>query len=123
MFSISFGVPCLCTAASARLGDVGEPIQIEDFPHSLSTTAARDRSRIDSYGCAPATDESGPEVVYQFSIQERGLVTADVLGDGAGVDIDLHLLRSVSTIGRQAQDCLVRIIEGCPKLLNRVRIS
>ena len=110
VFSISFGLSLVfCTAALARLGDVGEPIQIEGFPYiHSSTTAARDRSRIDNYGCAPATDESGPEVVYQFSIQERGVVTADVLGDGAGVDIDLHLLRSVSTIGRQAQDCLVR---------------
>ena len=65
---------------------------VESFPyrHSASTTGGA--SVFDSYACAPSTDESGPEVVYQVDVAEPGYLAGRLVGLPAGVDVDLHLL-------------------------------
>jgi len=52
-------------------------------------------SNWDSYSCAPNTDESGGEVVYQVDVPRSGVLTAAVQ-DGEGVDIDVHILASAN---------------------------
>lgn len=50
-----------------------------------------------TYSCAPATDESGRELVYTFTTAQDGVLTAtldDVSGDL--VDIDVHLLSAAT---------------------------
>ncbi|MDH5491815.1 MAG: hypothetical protein OEY14_07670, partial [Myxococcales bacterium] len=48
-------------------------------------------SRWDAYGCAPGTDEGGPEWIYLVEVLEIGVLGVSVLDD-AGVDIDVHIL-------------------------------
>jgi hypothetical protein len=60
--------------------------------------------RWDRYACAPDTDESGPEQVHTFAIDQLGLLRAtidDVPGDE--IDIDVHLLA-----GDSPGDCVKR---------------
>lgn len=68
------------------------PIVVDSFPfvHAGDTTAAPGDA-IDSYACAPSTDESGGELVYRVDLPGPGAVIADVV-DGADVDVDVHLL-------------------------------
>ncbi len=82
-------------------GSWANPIVVDTFPfsHSGDTTNAPSDA-VDSYSpCAPGTDESGGEYVYQVVITEAGQLTAtvdDVAGDS--VDVDVHLLSdSVAT--------------------------
>lgn len=49
-------------------------------------------SVIDRYGCAPGTDEGGPEVVYRVTLPSEGLLVASVDGLPPGVDVDVHIL-------------------------------
>jgi hypothetical protein len=60
------------------------------YTHSYSTTGGT--TEFDSYRCAPETDESGPEVVYQVDLEEPGVLFARI-EDGEGVDVDVHLLQ------------------------------
>jgi hypothetical protein len=60
------------------------------FVHSYTTTGGP--SNIDSYACAPDTDESGPERTYQVELTEPGFLAITVFGMPAGVDVDAHLL-------------------------------
>ena len=84
-------------------GTMGEPIEIEQFPYSdLRWTAGAASDDLDRYSCAPDTDESGPEMLYTFSVAEAGTLRLTV-SDDDGVDVDLHLLD-----GPTAEDCLVR---------------
>jgi hypothetical protein len=46
---------------------------------------------LDAYACSPATDESGPELVYRVTVPADGFLSAAVY-DESGVDIDLHIL-------------------------------
>jgi|GEM_PF-964903 len=70
------------------------------YSHSSSTTGGLDA--FDAYSCAPGVNESGPERVYAIDVPESGLLTATV-SDGAGVDVDVHILQSLS-----ASACLAR---------------
>ena len=84
-------------------GTIGEPIEIEQFPYSdLRWTAGAASDQLDRYSCAPDTDESGPEMLYTFSVAEAGTLRLTV-SDDDGVDVDLHLLT-----GPTADDCLTR---------------
>ncbi|HEV8324804.1 MAG TPA: hypothetical protein VG389_24520, partial [Myxococcota bacterium] len=63
------------------------------FPfHDDNDTSASSTRNFASYGCAPAIDESGPEVVYRLTIAIPGFVSAAVDDAAAGVDVDLQLL-------------------------------
>lgn len=73
-------------------GTRGAPRDITAFPFSdFRWTAGAASDRIDSYACAPDTDESGPEVLYRFQAATAG--TLEVLvSDDVGVDVDVHVL-------------------------------
>jgi len=59
-------------------------------------------SSFDHYSCAPATDESGAEIVYQVTLPTSGFLSAAVQ-EQPGVDVDVHLLSSLDP-----QACLAR---------------
>lgn len=67
------------------------PYEITSFPFSHSDdTSVSGVREFDIYNCSPA-DESGPEVVYFFTVDRSGTLTATV-DDGEGDDMDVHLL-------------------------------
>jgi len=71
-------------------------IEVDTFPYVDSNTTSGMPSRIDGYSCPPSTgSEAGPEVVYRLTILQPGNLTVS-LSDGAGVDIDPHLLAACS---------------------------
>lgn len=79
------------------------PTVITSFPFiDTQNTSNSTLSSFNAYSCAAGTNESGPEVVYQFTLQGAGTIVASVQ-DGAGVDIDLHLLTA-----NDSQTCLTR---------------
>ncbi len=63
------------------------------FVYNDSTTGGGDD--FDNYSCAPGTNESGPERVVQVTVPSDGTLSATVT-DGAGVDIDVHILSAHS---------------------------
>ena len=66
-------------------GTAGEPIEIDAFPLSdLRWTAGAASDQIDRYACAPDTDESGPEMLYTFSVAEGGTLRLTVSDDSGG---------------------------------------
>ena len=82
--------------AGAAGGTCGSPIVISSFPYNDNNTTFGKASSMNGYSIPPATgSEAGPEVVYQFSVPTSGSLTVTVT-DGAGVDIDPHLLSSCS---------------------------
>lgn len=84
-------------------GTRGEPREITSFPYSdFRWTAGAASDVLDSYSCAPDTDESGPEVLYRFEAATRGLLEV-VVSDDVGVDVDVHVLTAVD-----GEACLAR---------------
>jgi hypothetical protein len=86
-------------------GSASDPIIIDQLPftHSASTLASP-HSVIGSYpGCKAAQDESGPELVYRLELKAPTPVRMAVF-DGAGVDVDIHLLGAKPT----GDDCIDR---------------
>jgi len=76
---------------------------VSTFPfHDQANTATEGASLLAAYDCSPSTNEGGPEIVYQVDVPADGFLSAAVT-DGAGVDIDLHILRAID-----AQQCLDR---------------
>lgn len=93
----------------ARPGDLGEPLVVPAFPFVHAASTVGRQSSIDRYSCAPNLSEVGPEVVYRTEVVRSGALTAWVDGDTAQVDIDVHLLSSLSLDGtRTATACLAR---------------
>lgn len=73
-------------------GTRGAPRDITRFPYSdFRWTAGAASDVIDSYACAPDTDESGPEVLYRFEAATAGTLEV-VVSDDVGVDVDVHVL-------------------------------
>lgn len=73
-------------------GALTNPFVVDTYPHHHDyTTNVAGPSNFDVYSCAPTTGEYGPEIVYKLLLPGEGLLTASVT-DGAGVDIDLHIL-------------------------------
>ena len=65
---------------------------VDTFPFSdQRDTSVEGESLLDGYSCSPATDESGPEILYLVSVPADGFLSTAVY-DGDGVDIDVHLL-------------------------------
>jgi hypothetical protein len=92
---------------SASDGGVNCPpglICVSTFPyHDDNDTSASTSRQYDGYGCSPATDESGPEIIYRLDLSEAGFLSAAVADDVPGVDIDLQLLGS-----QDPADCIDR---------------
>jgi hypothetical protein len=82
---------------ACALGRACNPILIDVFPFiDRRDTTASASDEIDVYACAPATDESGPEVFYRVDLPAPGLLSVsvdDVPGDA--VDVDVHLLSEI----------------------------
>ncbi len=69
---------------------------VDSFPfHDENDTAASGARALAGYSCAPATDESGPEVVYRVTVPADGFLSAAVDDALPGVDIDVHLLAAL----------------------------
>jgi hypothetical protein len=95
--------------AAPGVGSFDDPILVDAFPYiAAGTTVEPISDVIDSYSCAAATDESGPEQIYRFTLAAPARVTAWVEGDGGSVDIDVHLLDDATLSGSQATGCLAR---------------
>lgn len=78
------------------------PYRIDAFPFGdTRDTAAEGQSELQGYSCS-AADESGPEVVYVFTVVEQATLRVEV-DCGDGVDVDVHLLD-----GAEATACLAR---------------
>jgi len=89
--------------AGDHAGTADDPIPIGSFPfRDFRNTRYATSSIFDYYSAAPDVNESGPEYIYVLVLPGPGTLTASVL-DAPGVDIDLHLLGSLS-----ADDCLAR---------------
>ena len=69
-----------CTSSSEILGNNSNPGSTQD---------------IDSYGCDPAIDETGPEYVFSYSVAEDTPVTVELTG--LFDDLDLFVLEANST--------------------------
>jgi len=85
-------------------GTASEPIAITGFPYTdLRWTAGAASDDIDSYSCAPSTDESGPEMLYTFQAATAGTLEV-VVSDESGVDIDVHVMTAPSGDACLARD-------------------
>jgi hypothetical protein len=83
-------------------GTHGCPYKVATFPFTDSRdTSSVSTSQFAVYNCSTA-DESGPEVVYVVTVDEKGTLTATV-DCGGGVDVDVHLLE-----GDDKNACLAR---------------
>ncbi len=69
-----------------------------EFTDSRDTTEAVS-DEFDIYPGHEGVDESGPEVVYSFTLDEPARLAAAIdFAEPAGVDVDLHLLSSTSPV-------------------------
>lgn len=97
----------LAVEGASPLGTSTNPIVVDGFPYvDARDTSESPQSLYDTYGCAPATDEGGPEWVYKVSVPSGGELSVeldDVAGDD--VDVDVHLL---SDLEQGAGSCVVR---------------
>ena len=66
------------------------------FVHSDNTQLSN-RSDFDSYGCASSTDESGPEIVYRFTLPHDGFLALELSDMESGADVDIHLLSALDS--------------------------
>ncbi len=102
-YSLDLTLSTEAPPAPPGAGTFQNPILIEAFPyHDDRTTSGAASDVADSYTCAPEKGETGPEVVYRFTVTVPGTVTVSVV-DKTGVDIDLHLLWAADPAA-----CLVR---------------
>lgn len=77
-------------------------ICVDSFPFVASgDTSTSSRRDLSAYACAPDTDESGPEVVYQVDLDEDGYLAASL--DDWDRDVDVHILGSLDAL-----DCIDR---------------
>ena len=94
------------------LGNYETPIEIHTLPflHAGDTSSSL-VSQIDFYtGCNSEADESGPEIVYELTLEEETALRMMVF-DREGVDVDIHLLDHTVS----ASSCMARahrLIEG-----------
>ncbi len=71
------------------------------FTHSGNTSVSS-LDAWDSYSCAPGTNESGPEIIYEVELDALSQLVVSV-DDAYGVDVDVHILTSLSN-----DDCVAR---------------
>ena len=70
---------------------------IDSLPATVSGNTTGSASLWDSYGCAPGTDESGPEDLYEIVLPSDGFLAITLSGLPSGVDVDVHLLSDVDS--------------------------
>jgi hypothetical protein len=100
-------------------GTWADPIAPDYLPlYDENDTSTSSTNDIDTYDCAPSTDESGPEVIYTFTTSNSGTFRA-ALTDGSGVDVDIHLLQNPTISSGVASGCIDRaheelVVESLP---------
>jgi hypothetical protein len=77
--------------------------RLPDF-HDARNTKDATSSVVDSYPGFEKTNESGPEFVYMFALQDKARVKASLALEPSGTDVDVHLLSSVDPIALVARD-------------------
>ncbi|MEZ4310659.1 MAG: phosphodiester glycosidase family protein [Polyangiaceae bacterium] len=111
-FLASFAAVAACPSvlqAAPGAGTLSDPLRVDAFPYAIKgDTSVSVSNEIDAYDCAPATDESGPEIVYKFELSAPARVTAWVEGDTDVVDIDVQLLDGLNVMGGYATGCVAR---------------
>ena len=89
-------------------GTPADPIEPPSWPMvDAGTTAGAPTDVWDRYDCAPDTLETGPEVLYRFTVAEPGHFRAE-LQELGGSDVDLHLLQAPSVSGGLVSGCIAR---------------
>ena len=85
----------------------GQPITIPSNFVDQRSTANSTSKVLNKYPGWETTDESGPEYVYKFTINERARFYANLRApEASGVDIDLHLLSSINPVQLVERDNL-----------------
>jgi hypothetical protein len=67
------------------------------LPCADRNTTSDGRVALDSYGCLPSANETGPEKVYRVDLAEEGLLVASLDKLGSGVDVDVHILQQLDS--------------------------
>lgn len=81
---------------------------VTKFPFTDSRdTSAEGTDTIDSYDCAPDTNESGREIVYRVTVPSDGFLSAAAYVEG-GVDIDVQILTSFDPAAPSGTNCVSR---------------
>ena len=84
------------------------PYIVDYFPYvqdeDTTTTPVQE---LNLYNCADWLYEEGPEVYYEVHVPVTGTLTVEV-GEADGVDVDIHLLTSLTNDDGFAVDCLGR---------------
>jgi len=106
LLAVVAGLPRAALAAPGA-GTPADPIVVDALPYALASTTSGAGSEIDSYDCAPGTDESGPELVFSFQLVADARVTA-FIEEAGSVDVDVHLLDDLSLSGGVASGCVSR---------------
>lgn len=89
-------------------GTPSDPIEPPSWPMvDVGTTEGAPTDVWDRYDCAPDTLETGPEVLYRFTVTEPGHFRAE-LRELNGSDVDLHLLQSPTVSGGLVSGCIAR---------------
>jgi len=70
-------------------------ICVDSFPFVDTNTTIGGNTVLDGYGCAPTTNEAGPERVYRVDLAASGLLVASLDDLGDGVDVDVHILEQL----------------------------
>ena len=86
--------PDATVAPVAGAGVTDDPYIIDALPFThASDTSKTAQSSFDAYPtCDNGQDESGPEHAYRLQLASETAVRIALLDDGAGVDVDIHLL-------------------------------
>jgi hypothetical protein len=88
---------------SIMAGDSGlacpdDVICLENLPYfGVHDTTESESRGLDAYACAPDTDESGPEIIFQVMLEERSWLGMAIDDSGEGIDIDAHLLSDLDS--------------------------
>ncbi|RME91953.1 MAG: glycoside hydrolase family 18 protein [Candidatus Hydrogenedentota bacterium] len=86
-----------------------EPAGFYSYTDSRNTnySSFAPNGEIDSYN-GYSQDESGPEYIYQFTLNEEAVVTATLSNMPSGTDIDIHLLSDLTISSKVAQNVIGR---------------
>ena len=89
-------------------GTPADPIEPPSWPMvDVGTTLGAPTDAWDRYDCAPDTLETGPEILYRFTVTEPGDFRAE-LRELGGSDVDLHLLSAPTVTDGLVEGCIAR---------------
>ncbi len=92
-------------------GTLSNPIVVDSFPYySSGNTRNMNSLEIDTYSVKPETNETGPEVIYEFTIETPGTIDLSVTDiQSEDIDNDIHLLSGLNLDGdKMATEALAR---------------